>query len=65
MKVAIYLRVANEDQAALTLQESCMKLWAAQQGHEIVDVFRDMMPGTSLERPGLPVADPQFGQQPF
>ena len=53
MKVAIYLRVANEDQAALTLQESCMKLWAAQQGHEIVDVFRDMMPGTSLERPGL------------
>ena len=53
MKVAIYLRVANEDQAALTFQESWMKLWSAQQGHEIVDAFRDMMPGTSLERPGL------------
>lgn len=53
MKVAIYLRVANEDQAALTLQESYMKLWSAQQGYESVDVFRDMMPGTSLERPEL------------
>ena len=53
MKVAIYFRVANKDQAALPLQESGMKPWSARQEHEIVDVFRSMMPESSLGRAGL------------
>lgn len=53
MKVAIYARVANEDQTALSHQENSLRLWAAEQGHEVMDVFYDMAPGTSLDRPGL------------
>ena len=49
MKVAIYFRVANKDQAALPVRESGMKPRSARQEHEIVDVFRGMMPGSSLE----------------
>ena len=53
MKAAIYLRVANKDQTALSNQENHLRLWAAEQRHEVVDVFYDMAPGTSLDRPGL------------
>ena len=53
MKVAIYFRVANKDQAALPVRESGVKPWSARQEHEIVDVFRNIMPESSLGRAGL------------
>lgn len=56
MKVALYLRVASADQNdcdMLSLQENSLREWAKEQGHEVVDVFRDMSPGNSLVRPGL------------
>ena len=53
MKAAIYFRVANKDQAALPVRESGMKPWSARQEHEIVDVFRGMMPGSLLEEAEL------------
>ena len=53
MKVAIYARVANEDQTELYHQENSLRLWAAEQGYEVMGMFHDMAPGTSLDRPGL------------
>ncbi len=54
MKVALYLRVANDDQdKALSTQEFYLRDWANKQGHEVTSVFYDMAPGTSLDRPGL------------
>lgn len=56
MKVALYLRVANAEQGAggvLARQEYGLREWAKEQGHEVVDVFRDIAPGNSLDRPGL------------
>lgn len=54
MKVALYLRVANDDQnEALSTQEFYLRDWANKQGYEVTSVFSDMTPGTSLDRPGL------------
>lgn len=54
MKVALYLRVANDDQnKALPTQELYLRDWANKQGYEVTSVFYDMTSGTSLDRPGL------------
>ena len=54
MKVALYLRVANDDQnKAITAQELNLRDWANKRGYEVASVFSDRTPGTSLDRPGL------------
>lgn len=54
MKVALYLRVANDEQnEALSTQEFYLRDWANKQGHEVTSVFYDMASGTSLDRLGL------------
>ena len=43
MKVALYLRVANDDQdKALSTQEFYLRDWANKQGHEVTSVFYDI-----------------------
>lgn len=54
MKAALYLRVAGDDGGeALRWQEANLREWAQAQGHEVVAVYQDTAPGTSLDRPGL------------
>lgn len=54
MKVALYLRVANDDQnEALSTQEFYLRDWANKEGYDVTSVFCDVTHGTSLDRPGL------------
>lgn len=54
MKVALYLRTANNHNGDMIFcQEESLRQWAMEHGQEIVAVYQDTAPGTSLNRPGL------------
>jgi len=56
MKVALYLRMAHQNDDSverMAEHERYLRTWAVEHGHEVVDVFRDFGPGTTLRRPGL------------
>lgn len=53
LRVAIYCRVANHDQLALTVQKQAMHNFAEATGYEVSEVICDTGSGTSVERPGI------------
>lgn len=54
MKVALYVRTANDDNKDVLLcQEDALRRWAEEHGHEVIATYQDLSPGTSLNRPGL------------
>lgn len=54
MKVALYLRTADAHNSNMIFyQEESLRRWAVEHGQEIVAVYQDTAPGTSLNRPGL------------
>ena len=50
MKVALYIRIANDDAGnAISYQEQELRCWSNEHGHEVVDVFKDNAPGVLAE----------------
>lgn len=50
MKVALYIRIANDDAGnAISYQEQELRRWSNEHGHEVVDVFKDNAPGVLAE----------------
>ena len=50
MKVALYIRIANDDaRNAISYQEQELRRWSNEHGHEVVDVFKDNAPGVLAE----------------
>ena len=50
MKVALYIRIANDDAGnAISYQEQELRRWSNEHGHEVVDVFKDTAPGVLAE----------------
>jgi len=52
MKVAIYARVSTEDQDASKQVRSCQE-WALKNGHEVYQVYEDVMSGGKTSRPAF------------
>lgn len=52
MRVAIYIRVSTEDQTAENQLPDCLKYIDAY-GHQLVEVYKDTLTGTTTSRPGL------------
>lgn len=51
MRVAVYCRVANQNQLALSCQEKAMRTFVEAKGHEVMEVIVDTGSGASMERP--------------
>ena len=50
MKVALYIRIANDDaRNAISYQEQELRRWSNEHGHEVVEVFKDNAPGVLAE----------------
>ena len=50
MKVALYIRIANDTTGdAISYQEQELRRWSNEHGHEVVDVFKDNAPGVLAE----------------
>ena len=50
MKVALYIRIANDDAGnAISYQEQELRRWSNEHGHEVVGVFKDNAPGVLAE----------------
>lgn len=50
MKVALYVRIANDDTGdAISIQEQELRRWSNEHGHEVVEVFKDNAPGVLTE----------------
>lgn len=55
-RAAIYLRVssdAQEDNYSLPTQEASCRRWAAENGHDVAGIYKDVSTGTNTQRPGL------------
>lgn len=50
MKIAIYARISTEEQNNQTQIETCQR-WAERMGHEVIDVYADVISGTADSRP--------------
>lgn len=53
MRVAIYCRVANYDELALSCQEQAMRNFTGAMGHEVMEVIEDTGSGASMERASI------------
>lgn len=53
LRVAVYCRVANYDELALSCQEQAMRKFASAKGYDVMEVVVETGSGTSMERAGI------------